>query len=257
MKITFLGTGTSQGVPLVACDCAVCRSPDPRNKRYRSSIYVETASHKIVVDTTVDFRWQCLDFDVRRVDAVLITHCHADHVMGLDDIRRFNNLQRGPIPLYASPADLDRLRVIFPYAIREAPEYPGYPCVHGNAVEATFQVGETKIAPVPLPHGKATVYGYIFQENGAPSCAYLTDCKSVPASCIEQIRGVPVLVLDALRDAPHPTHLSIGEAIQVVEQAQPKQTYFIHMSHEVDHEKTNRALPRGIELAYDGLQLEC
>lgn len=257
MKITFLGTGTSQGVPLVACDCAVCRSPDPRNKRYRSSIYVEAAEHKVVVDTTVDFRWQCLDFDVRRVDAVLITHCHADHVMGLDDIRRFNSLQNGPIPLYASPESLERLKTIFPYAIRKAPQYPGYPCLHGKAVTAPFRLGETKITPVPLPHGKSQVYGYIFQENGAAQCAYLTDCKAVSAECLEQIRGVPVLILDALRDKPHPTHLSIGEALEVVAQAKPGQTFFIHMCHEVDHEQTNRALPPGVELAYDGLQVEC
>jgi len=257
MKVTFLGTGTSQGVPLVACDCAVCQSPDPRNKRYRSSIYVETGSHKIVVDTTVDFRWQCLDFGVQRVDAILITHCHADHVMGLDDIRRFNSLQNGPIPLYASPADLERLRGIFPYAIREAPEYPGYPCLHGHAVSEPFQLGETKITPVTLPHGKTQVYGYVFQQNGSPKCAYLTDCHAVPPACIEQVRGVPVLILDALREKPHPTHLSMGEALEIVKQTQPKQAYFIHMCHEVDHERTNRALPPGVELAYDGLQVEC
>lgn len=257
MKITFLGTGTSQGVPLVACECAVCQSPDPRNKRYRTSIYVETDSHKIVVDTTLDFRWQCLDFGVRRVDAVLITHCHADHVMGLDDIRRFNSLQKGPILLYASPSDLERLREIFPYAIREAPQYPGYPCLHGNAVAGTFQIGATKITPVPLPHGKTQVTGYIFQENGAATCAYLTDCKTVPPECIEQIRGVPVLILDALRADPHPTHLSIGEALRVVEETKPARAYFIHMCHEVEHEETNRSLPPGVELAYDGLRVEC
>lgn len=257
MKVTFLGTGTSQGVPLVACDCAVCQSPDPRNKRYRSSIYVETSSHKIIVDTTVDFRWQCLDFDVRRVDAILITHCHADHVMGLDDIRRFNSLQKGAIPMYGSPESIDRLKSIFPYAVRAAPQYPGYPCLHGYAVKAPFTIGETKITPVPLPHGKTEVYGYIFQENGAPTCAYLTDCNEVSPECIEQMRGVPVLILDALRENPHPTHLSIGEALAVVEQTKPKQAYFIHMCHEVDHEKTNRALPTGVQLAYDGLQVNC
>jgi phosphoribosyl 1,2-cyclic phosphate phosphodiesterase len=257
MKVTFLGTGTSQGVPLVACDCAVCRSPDPRNQRYRTSIYVETGAQRIVVDTTVDFRWQCLDFDVRRVDAVLITHCHADHVMGLDDIRRFNSLQRGPIPLYAAPADLERLRTIFPYAIREAPEYPGYPCLHGHAVTGPFHLGETKITPVPLPHGKAQVTGYVFQENGAPKCAYFTDCNAVAPGCVESIRGVPVLILDALRENPHPTHLSFRQALEVARQAGARKTYFIHMCHEVDHEQASRALPPGIELSYDGLQIEC
>jgi phosphoribosyl 1,2-cyclic phosphate phosphodiesterase len=257
MKITFLGTGTSQGVPLVACDCVVCKSLDPRNKRYRSSIYVETGTHKIVVDTTVDFRWQCLDFDVKRVDAVLITHCHADHVMGLDDIRRFNALQKDAIPLYGSPDSIQRLKSIFPYAIRKAPEYPGYPCLHSNEVTDAFQLGETKITPVSLPHGKIDVYGYIFQENGAPRCAYLTDCNAVTPECLEQIRGVPVLILDALREASHPTHLSIGEALEVVKDANPQRSYFIHMCHEVDHEQTNAKLPAGVELAYDGLRVEC
>lgn len=257
MKLTFLGTGTSQGVPLLACDCAVCHSPDPRNKRYRTSAYVETDSHKIIIDTTVDFRWQCLDFNVRRVDAVLITHCHADHVMGLDDIRRFNSLQNGPIPMYGSVESMERLREVFPYAVREKPQYPGYPCVHAHAVDSTFELGDIKITPVPLPHGPTEVYGYLFRENGALSCAYLTDCKAVPAECIEQIRTVPVLILDALREKPHPTHLSIGEALAVVKQVQPLKTYFIHMCHEVDHEQTARALPDGVELAYDGLQIEC
>src|ERR1044071_3564541 len=156
MKVTFLGTGTSQGVPLVACDCAVCLSSDPRNKRYRSSIYVETNTHKIIVATTVDLRWQCLDFGVRRIDAVLITHCHADHVMGLDDIRRFNALQKDAIPLYGSPESIGHLKRIFPYAVRKAPEYPGYPCLHDNAVEGPFHIGTTTITPVSLPHGKTT-----------------------------------------------------------------------------------------------------
>ncbi|MSR64546.1 MAG: MBL fold metallo-hydrolase [Verrucomicrobiae bacterium] len=257
MKVTFLGTGTSQGVPLVACDCAVCTSTDPRNKRYRSSIYVETNAHKILVDTTVDFRWQCLDFNIRRIDAVLITHCHADHVMGLDDIRRFNSLQNDAIPLYGSRESVERLRQVFPYAVRHAPIYPGYPCVHGNAVEGPFTIGDTKITPVTLPHGKTNVYGYIFQEKGASACAYLTDCDSVPVNVLEQIRGVPVLILDALRANPHPTHMSIGEALAVVNETKPKRTYFIHMCHEVDHESTNKLLPTGVELSYDGLQVEC
>ncbi len=257
MKITFLGTGTSQGVPMIGCDCAVCRSPDPRNQRYRSSVYVETDTHKIVVDTTVDFRWQCLDFGVRRLDAILVTHCHADHVMGMDDIRRFNFLQRGAIPLYASADSIQRLRAIFPYAMRAAPLYPGYPCVHATAVEKPFRLGETEIVPLSLPHGKITVTGYLFRSDGAPACAYLTDCHRVPAESMEQIRGVRLLVLDALREDPHPTHLSLGQAREVVQQAKPKQAYFIHMCHEVDHEPTNRALPAGVQLAYDGLRVEC
>lgn len=257
MKITFLGTGTSQGVPLVACNCAVCLSSDPRNKRYRTSVYVETDTHKIIVDTTVDFRWQCLDFGVSRVDAVLITHTHADHVMGLDDIRRFNFLQNDAIPLYGSAASIERLRQIFPYAVREAPLHPGYPCLHAHVVQEPFRIGATTITPLPLPHGKAEVYGFLFQENGSPSCAYLTDCHAVPASGIEQIRGVPVLILDALRETPHPTHLSIGQALEVVNEVKPKQTYLIHMCHEVDHEETNRKLPSQVVLAYDGLRVTC
>lgn len=257
MRVTFLGTGTSQGVPLVACDCSVCTSSDPRNQRYRSSLYVETDTHKLIVDTTLDFRWQCLDFHVRRVDAILITHCHADHVMGLDDVRRFNALQGGAIPLYASAESLDHLRRIFPYAFREKPQYPGYPCFHGHALQGPFRLGETRITPLPLPHGDSEVYGYLFSRDSRPACAYLTDCHDVPPSVVEQIHRVPVLILDALRERPHPTHLNFPRALEVVARVQPEQTYFIHMCHEVDHEQTNRSLPERVQLAYDGLTVEC
>lgn len=240
---------------MIACNCAVCTSTDPRNKRFRPSILVETADAHLLVDTTPDLRSQCLANDVRRVDAIIITHTHADHILGLDDVRRFCNGR--PLPLYAGREHLETLSRIFPHAFEPALRSPGWPQVDGHTIEPgePFQIGSTRLTALEVPHGRATVNAFLF-EDGASRFAYVTDCKSVPPAVIERLRGVPLLVLDALRHRPHHTHLSVSEALAVVGQVRPQRTLFTHMCHDLDHAATEADLPADVRLAYDGLVVE-
>ncbi|MCX7826365.1 MAG: MBL fold metallo-hydrolase [Verrucomicrobiae bacterium] len=256
MRIRFLGSGTSQGVPMIGCDCEVCRSPDPRNKRYRPSVMVETGQAHMVVDTTPDFRSQCLANNVRRLDAILVTHPHADHVLGLDDVRRFCANGR-VLPVYAAREHLQVLRRIFAHAFDAASRLPGWPQVDGHVVEPLrpFQVGATRVTALELPHGRTTVLGYLF-ENAAGRFAYLTDCKSVPPAAIERLRGVNVLALDALRHRPHFGHLTVSEALAVVGEIKPERAYFTHICHDLDHATLESQLPPHVRVAYDGLVVD-
>lgn len=257
MRIRFLGSGTSQGVPMIACDCAVCSSTDPRNKRLRPSIMVETADAHIVVDTTPDFRTQCLAHNVRRLDAVLVTHTHADHVLGLDDVRQFCRGGR-VLPLYAGRRDLETLRLIFPHAFDPALRMPGWPLVDGYPFEplVPFQIGSTRITALELPHGRFTVHAFLFEDGAGPRFAYATDCKAVPPPAFDRLRNVPVLVLDALRYHPHPAHLNLDEALALVAEMRPGRAWFTHICHEFDHATVERELPPHVRLAYDGLAIE-
>lgn len=242
---------------MIGCDCAVCASPDPRNKRFRPCVLVETNGQHIVVDTPPDFRSQCLANNVRDLDAVLITHTHADHVLGLDDVRRFCVRRGGPLPLYAAREHLEMLRCIFPHAFDPSLRKPGWPQLDGVPIEYghSFQVGSTRVTPLDLPHGCATVTAFLF-ENGDARLAYLTDCKPVPPPVIEQLRNIPLLILDALRHRPHSSHLTVNEALDVVRQIQPRLAYFTHIGHELDHATTESQLPPHVRLAYDGLAVE-
>lgn len=257
MHIRFLGSGTSQGVPMIACDCAVCSSTDPRNKRFRPSIVVETDDAHVVVDTTPDFRSQCLANNVRRLDATLITHTHADHILGLDDIRRFCDGGR-VLPLYAGRRDLETLRQIFPHAFDPALRKPGWPLVDGHPFEpfVPFQIGPLRITAMELPHGHHTAHAFLFENGDGPRFAYATDCKSIPPAARERLRRVPVLVLDALRHRPHPSHMNLSEALAVVADLQPGRVWFTHICHELDHATVERDLPPNVRLAYDGLVVE-
>jgi phosphoribosyl 1,2-cyclic phosphate phosphodiesterase len=286
MKVTVLGSGTSHGVPSIGCDCAVCRSTDPRDQRTRPSILIElscegsdsldagdkldeatpdTNGHEdaaaasafaravraVLVDTSTDLRMQALANNVRRVDAILFTHTHADHIFGLDDVRRYNQMQQGPIACFADAQTVADLRRIFAYVF-EPPRQKGggLPQLSLFRIEGPFVLGGVEIIPVPLLHGAIPVLGF---RLGA--FAYLTDCNRIPDASWPLLEGVRILILDALRRRPHSTHFSVDEAVAVALRLGAEQTYFTHICHDLPHAATNAQLPQGIELAYDGLVL--
>jgi len=257
MRLRFLGSGTSVGVPMIGCDCAVCNSDDPRNKRFRPCVLVETNDRRVVVDTPPDFRSQCLANNVRDLDAICITHTHADHVLGLDDVRRFCVRRGGPLPLYAIREHMEMLSRIFPHAFDPALRKSGWPQLDGVPIEhdQPFQLGSTRVTPLGLPHGRTTVTAFLF-ENCTSRLAYLTDCSSVPLPVIERLRNVPVLVLDALRHKPHSSHLNVSGALDVVRQIQPARAFFTHIGHDLDHAATESQFPPHVRLAYDGLVVD-
>jgi phosphoribosyl 1,2-cyclic phosphate phosphodiesterase len=254
MRVTFLGTGTSHGIPVIGCDCAVCRSDNPRNKRLRPSAYIENGSECLLIDATPDFRAQALRANIRRVDAVLMTHTHADHVLGLDDLRVFCQREARKMPIYGSSHSIETIQRMFPYACVEKPAWPGLPSFELHTVQAhqVFEISRTPIRALPLQHGQMTVFGFLFGRD----VAYVTDCSDVSADVVEAVRGVAVLVLDALRYREHPTHLTIGEASRVAEQVGAKLTLFTHLCHEVEHDAVENGLPPHVRVAYDGMQIE-
>jgi phosphoribosyl 1,2-cyclic phosphate phosphodiesterase len=252
--VTFLGTGTSQGVPMIGCDCAVCRSEDPRDKRLRSSIYVETPECAWVVDTGTDFRTQALRENIRRLDAVVFTHSHTDHVMGFDDLRRFGAI-RGYMPIYASRETMTDLERVFEFAFKALNPFPGYLKPEPHIIDGPFGLGATTLTPLRVPHGNTWVNGYLFSRSGRKLVAYLSDCSGVPDDVARLIDEVEVLVIDALRPNPHPTHLSVAQALEVAERVRAKQTYFTHIAHELPH-SAEADLPPGARIAYDGLKLK-
>jgi phosphoribosyl 1,2-cyclic phosphate phosphodiesterase len=253
LTLTFLGTGTSQGVPMIGCDCPVCRSSDPRDKRLRSSVYIETPETAFIVDTGTDFRTQALRENIRRVDAVVFTHSHTDHIMGFDDLRRFS-WQRGSMPVYASADTMADLERVFLFAFKGTNPFPGYLKPEPHVVNGPFSLGGTKITPLPVPHGTSEVNGYLLSRAGRNLIAYLSDCSAVPNEIAQKIRGVECLVIDALREKPHPTHLSVAQALEVATRVQPKETYFIHIAHELA-QSFEQNLPPHTHIAYDGLKL--
>lgn len=256
LAITFLGTGTSQGVPFVACDCVVCRSGDERDRRLRSSILVESGDTVVLVDTTPDFRTQALRHGLRRLDAAIFTHSHTDHVAGFDDLRRFCELADRPMPVYASPRTMADLRRMFYYAFDGQHAFRNYVRPEPHEVTGPFSVGDIEITPAEVPHGRMSVYGYIFSKNGRAMAAYFSDCHHVPPEIIGQIRDIPVLIIDALRHEPHPSHLSLREALDVSSAAGARRTWLTHIGHDLGHDKTESALPPHVRLAYDGLRVE-
>jgi len=253
LVLTFLGTGTSQGVPMIGCDCAICHSEDPRDERLRSSVYVQTPECSFVVDTGTDFRTQALRANIRQVDAVIFTHSHTDHIMGFDDLRRFA-YQRGFMPVYASPETMQDLERVFEFAFKALNPFPGYLKPEPHVVRGPFLLGETEITPLPVPHGNSTVNGYLFARHGRKLVAYLSDCSEVPMEISRQIEGVEALIIDALRHKPHPTHLSVDQALEVAARVKPAATYFTHVCHELPQQAESE-LPPGAHIAYDGLRL--
>jgi phosphoribosyl 1,2-cyclic phosphate phosphodiesterase len=252
VRLVVLGSGTSHGVPMIGCDCAVCTSDDPRDKRTRTSVVFSYGSHTILVDTAPELRLQCVACDVRRVDAILFTHYHADHITGLDDVRRFNWIQDTPITVYGDRETLDRLWQMFPYAFEDDPEYPSAkPELNTALLDGPFDLFGERVIPVPLMHGSLPVYG--FRVGGI---AYCTDCNGIPASSYELLRDLDVLLLDAVRHQPHATHFTVEQAVAEAQRIGAKRTYFTHIAHALGHAETNAQLPAGMELAYDGLVCE-
>lgn len=251
---TFLGTGTSQGIPMLACDCAVCRSPDPRDRRSRSAAYIETPECAWVVDTGPDFRQQALREDIRRVDAVVLTHSHTDHIMGFDDLRAYCRGGR-VLPVHGSEETLRHLKSAFSFAFDGNNRFPGYLHPEPHVISGPFRLGETEIIPLPVPHGRITTYGYLFIRSGRRLLAYLNDCKCVPESVRQEVKGVDTLVLDALRHREHPTHMSLAEALETAAAINPARTLLTHLCHELGHAETEAGLPHGVRIATDGMKL--
>lgn len=253
MRVRFLGTGTSHGIPVIGCGCPVCTSPDLHNHRTRSSILIEHGEQRVVVDTTPEFRLQALAAGLKTLDAVLYTHAHADHIFGLDDVRIFNWRTKQPMPIYGSPATLAELRQRFIYVFQEGQEGGGKPKLDLHPVEAPFQVAGLQVAPLTVMHGELPVTAFRIQDRvGGPAFAYATDCNAVPPDTLDQLRGLDVLILDALGPNRHPTHFSLEQAVEVAHLLRPRLTLFTHISHSLDHAATNAQLPPTMALAHDG-----
>jgi phosphoribosyl 1,2-cyclic phosphate phosphodiesterase len=251
LQLTVLGSGTSMGVPTLGCHCAVCESQDPHDRRTRPSVLLAYGGRNVVIDTTPDFRYQAMRARIDRLDAVLFTHGHADHVMGLDDIRPYNLKQRGVVPIYASADTLALLRRQFAYIFDEAPAESTVPLVTLNAIDGPFDLFGERIIPIPAMHGSQPVLGF---RSGA--AAYLTDFSRVPERSKALLRGLDDFVLDALRYVPHPTHSTVEQSLALVRELKPKRAWFTHICHDLGHAETNARLPENVRLAYDGLQFE-
>ncbi|MDF9827073.1 phosphoribosyl 1,2-cyclic phosphate phosphodiesterase [Ereboglobus sp. PH5-10] len=258
MEVIFLGTGTSQGVPMIACDCKVCASDDPRDRRARSSIHVVMDGLHVQVDASPEFRVQCLRENINRMDFFILTHGHADHIAGMDDLRRFCDLRGGTaLPVYTTREDgMARIRSIFPYAIGDRPAAVGYAAFDLREMPARMELPQGVIESVPLPHGALNTLGLVFTERSSGrKFVYYTDCKEVPAAAIELARGAGVVVLDGLRPCPHPSHMTTAEAVAVARQIGAPQTYLTHLTHLVGHEELISQLPKNVAPAHDGLRV--
>lgn len=249
MRVTFLGTGTSHGVPMIGCECPTCRSTDPRDNRLRPSVFVEVGGTRLLIDAGPDLRLQALRAPLLRIDAVLFTHGHADHVFGIDELRRYNHMQRAPMPCYGDARTLAEIRKTFSYVFDPgAPKGGGVPDLELHTIDGPFRIGEAAIQPVPVWHGERPLLGFRIG-----SFAYLTDCSRIDDAAWPLLEGLEVVVLDALRDRPHPTHFTLAEAAEAARRIGARQAYFTHMCHDLPHEATNARLPAGMSLAYDGL----
>jgi phosphoribosyl 1,2-cyclic phosphate phosphodiesterase len=251
MRVTILGTGTSGGVPMIGCDCPVCTSKNPKNRRMRSSALVEVRGRALLLDTSTDLREQAMRFDIPRVDAVLYTHAHADHVHGVDELRVFNVRHLHEIPCYGNPDTVGRLKNYLQYIFDEEYHESFRPFLDLKEVTGPFTAAGVEVIPVPLLHGSLPVLGYRIG-----GFAYLTDTNKIPDESFQLLADLELLVLDALRPRPHATHFSLDEAVAVAEKLKAKQTVFTHVSHMLDHDETNNGLGKAMQLAYDGMTFD-
>jgi phosphoribosyl 1,2-cyclic phosphate phosphodiesterase len=252
VRVLFLGTGTSHGVPMIGCGCATCRSDDPRDRRWRPSVLITLDDlTQVLVDTATDLRAQALAFGVTRVDAILFTHSHADHILGLDEVRRFNVMQGCAVSCYADARTREDIRATFRYMFDPAtPKGGGVPRIDLHPIDGPFELAGQVIQPVPVLHGTRTILGF-----RVGRFAYLTDCSRIPDESWPLVTDLDTLVLDALRHRPHPTHFTVAEAVAVAERIGARRTFFTHICHDLPHEATCASLPAGMALAYDGLEL--
>lgn len=249
--LTVLGSGTSMGVPTIGCDCAVCHSSDPHDRRTRPSIMLEYDGKVVLIDTTPDFREQAIREHIRTLDAVLYTHTHADHILGIDDLRPLTFHRGGKIPLYAQPQAAEFLRSMFRYIFDNNYKYGGIAQVELQPIEGAVELFGAKFEPVTVLHGDAEILGFRFG-----SAAYLTDFSEIPQQSLDQLRDLDILFLDALRHRPHPTHSTVDNSLRIVDELKPKRAYFTHICHDLPHAATNAALPPHVRLSHDGLKLE-
>jgi len=251
LNITVLGSGTSVGVPTIGCRCEVCTSSDSRDRRLRPSVLVRYGERAVLIDTTPDFRQQALRANIDRLDAILYTHAHADHIMGLDDVRPFNFRQRGPIPVYGSAETIIAIRNCFGYIFDNGYKESSIPRIEARLFqEDPIDLHGLEFLPVPLSHGRGTVHGFRFG-----SAAYLTDHSDIPGASLAKLQDLDVLFLDALRHKPHPTHSTVERSLKHVEQLAPRRAFFTHICHDLPHERTESRLPPHVRLAYDGLEI--
>lgn len=252
MKFRVLGSSTSMGVPVIACNCPVCKSTDPRNFRTRTSVVFENITGEtLLVDTSPDLRFQALENNLQRVDAVLLTHAHADHIAGLDDLRIFNFIQRQAIAVYANRSTIQQIRKRFSYIFENTQQGGGKPLITLKTITKPFKAAGFKIIPIPLWHGKLKVLG--FRIGGL---AYCTDVSRIPDQSYKLLKGLKVLVIDALRRSTHPTHFCLSEALEEIEKIAPEHAILTHMTHEFDHVQLEKELPYKVEPAFDGMVIE-
>lgn len=255
MKATFLGTGTSHGVPMIGCRCPVCTSSDPRNVRRRSSLYLESAGTGLIFDTTPEFREQCIRFGVGRVDAVFITHAHADHIFGFDDVRRFCHLQQTYIPVYGSPDCIAVMRRKFDYVDKPSHSFGGVPRVQFTPAGAPVETGPFRVTPLPVRHGREMIYGFLAEADGA-RLAYIPDCSGIPDSTLQLMENMTVVILDGLRPEPHSTHFSTAQSVEMLRRIGAPFSFVTHLTHSWDHAALQDWLPDGFYAPWDGLCME-
>lgn len=252
--LTFFGTGSSTGIPVISCNCPVCRSDDPRDKRYRITAHLESETTSILIDVSPDIRQQAIENKLERIDGILMTHAHYDHVSGIDELRIYNFLQQGPITTYGNENTLNDIRTRFPYIFIPTQEGGGKPALDLSPLKSyePIMIGDFKITPLPVIHGKMEIFGYLVDDR----LAFITDCSRIPEQTMERLTGLHTIILDAVRIKPHPTHFSFDEAYETIEKCKPERGYFIHMNHDIGHQELEKKYGPLVTIPHDGLRIE-